>query len=550
MSKPEEKLQNPRRHHVLFLRHCVRSVKPTFSFNLESELGHHKTRFVKDYIASPLPQWGVPNDWCSPGSLKFLRGTGEYLMKHVFLSDSEPKDKDGKRKIQFQIISDTAHRDVDTSLAISQGMSKIAAETPSSRLETDGLSRINLDFKLFNPYKEGKNDPPPMCKKTFSKGRKHKDIFDRFKKVSSPRDGLYSTLKRVQKLGGTKKKGPLTLMDYVSNVTLSSHAIPQGPIHILKVIGEMMLYSRAMGDIDPVYLPDATLDDTYRILQWVFYLRSALGVDNVESASRGIVFADAVLKALQSRHLESSNDKQDFDTLVTIFVGHDSDMLALSTIFGLRWNLKAPYHRGKTGDDNEYMMTPPGSCMHFIHDFESKKVGLSYLYPVYLKESSNRKKKYQLNTKGDLKTVPMRLVNNTYDSKFSEDKSVMWFDSDDHANGMFGGMHVLNQELQASLQKYPEVLDCYTKFANESTAAISYTPSSVELPRETYDTEKAEHRLALRFFSLIGLVATFLVLLLLWSFKRKCCTSSSSYKKNIAYYKKVKTDEEVTDEKQ
>ena len=66
-----------RQHHFFFFRHCVRSAAADGEIDLE--LGKHYSKNAADYVGSPLPQWGVPEKWCTEA------GLGEYLYTSVLL---------------------------------------------------------------------------------------------------------------------------------------------------------------------------------------------------------------------------------------------------------------------------------------------------------------------------------------------------------------------------------------------------------------------------------------------------------------------------------
>jgi len=313
--------------------------------NLESETGHKVRRYIEDYIGSPLPNWNTPGDWCSPGSLKILKGTGRFIMRHLLPSGEQDE------KIRFRIVSDTSLRDVDTALAISLGLTE-AAEKKGS-VQADGLSEIGLDAPLFHPF--GKDDDGtarPTCEIKYTKDRMIEDKKARMVAVPAPHLDLHTMLERIQTLGGAGSAGTLTSLDFASEpLTLNSEGTFQGPVgNLLKKLAETMFYSRAMGDIEDVFLPDATLDDVYSAVQWTNYIRSVDAMDNPKSVSRGAVLADAILEALDSR-----DEGDDYDSLVTIFAGHDSDIHAIAAALGLRWNLGPPYNR--FGDCAECVVT-------------------------------------------------------------------------------------------------------------------------------------------------------------------------------------------------
>jgi len=113
--------------------------------------------------------------------------------------------------------------------------------------------------------------------------------------------------------------------------------------------------------------------------------------------------------------------------------------------------------------------------MHFINDFESGKVGMSYVYPVYLTDSKKGGSHYHHNSTGILEKTPLLLKPNWDDgeglSALSEDGSTTWIDSENAADEGSGGIQGLKQRLQTSLDKYPEAVDCYNLYSSRSDAS-------------------------------------------------------------------------------
>lgn len=64
----------PTRRQVFILRHCVRSTTTVVKYGVP-----HVTN-ASAYTNISLPAWGVPDEWCTPGGLALLEGTGAYLV--------------------------------------------------------------------------------------------------------------------------------------------------------------------------------------------------------------------------------------------------------------------------------------------------------------------------------------------------------------------------------------------------------------------------------------------------------------------------------------
>lgn len=96
----------PTRRQVFILRHCVRSTTTVVKYGVP-----HVTN-ASAYTNISLPAWGVPDEWCTPGGLALLEGTGAYLVS----SGAVPAHT------SLSVVSDTVQRDVDSANALMRGM--------------------------------------------------------------------------------------------------------------------------------------------------------------------------------------------------------------------------------------------------------------------------------------------------------------------------------------------------------------------------------------------------------------------------------------------
>lgn len=400
MAMTDKLLDHGRKFHTFLFRHCVRSTgKKVKLYNGDTRASNH----ASDYTDGELPQWNTPSEWCTETAMEIMQNTGSFLLENILLR----KAGGAKKRIRVQIISDTSQRDVDTSLALSLGI--INASLRYQDLQIDGLDDLRLDHALFEPLDSvsGANtNDAPRCAAYYSPSQTIIDIEQRLKAVPPPESGLEAMLALFEKIGGVGHSGTLFNITPPSTMYLNrTEKRLAGAINIVKFFAQMLFYSRA-GDIDPPFLPTATLDEVYQALEWAHWTRSVLSIDNVDAATQGAVVADAIIQSLQNGQYGGDYCADDYDVCATLFVGHDSTIDAVATALGLRWKLRPPYRSGGDGI-GEYLPTPPwGGAMYFMHEEQSNIVELAYLHPVY---SSKKTTAWKLNKTGILESVPMAL---------------------------------------------------------------------------------------------------------------------------------------------
>jgi hypothetical protein len=506
-----------RQHHVFVFRHCFRATGSTVKFQpfphpimntTDSTAQEEQQQYLynaSDFTASPLPHWNTPDMWCTEEGMSIMKETGKFLWNnkiHMIPTDNNNGEGSEKRvvRIQFQFITDTSQRDVDTSFALSEGLSEAAAESAeesssSLSIVIDGLDDLVYDPVLFSPLENKTNwqsshttstSAPasvPLCETLFTQEQLNHDIDLRLQQVPSPEPGLVATLQLLRDLGGVGPMGPPA-------APAAEEEGYEKYVSVVKLFAQMMFYSRASG-IQPPFLPNATRNEVYRLLDWVHWSRSVLYIDNVESVTEGAVLAQAVLEALEtgkynggssrSDHLDGAmqEDKDDYDIRITIIVGHDGNLNTLASALGVRWQLPAPYQSRRKDSP-----TPPGSALHFSHDMDSASLEMSFLYPVFGID-------WTLNNEtGILGCVPLSLVDSTSDA-FSNAVKV---DNDGateigaSADGR-SGVQLLREHLFSVLRVYPGAMECYD-------AAFSRTVSSSPMTHVDSNSNKVNWLIA------------------------------------------------------
>mmetsp|Transcript_37328 Transcript_37328/g.44543 ORF Transcript_37328/g.44543 Transcript_37328/m.44543 type:complete len:292 (+) Transcript_37328:469-1344(+) len=235
-----------------------------------------------------------------------------------------------------------------------------------------------------------------------------------------------------------------------------------------------MFYSRASG-VDPPFLPNATSGELYQFVEWIHWVSSVLRVDNVESATKGVVMTNAILESLENGHYNVKDSAtrylNDYDSSVSFFVGHDSDLDNVATALGIRWKLEPPY---RSGADNigEYTPTPPGASMHFEYDLESGIVELSYLYPVFpIEETTNI-----TSNLGNGGSIVMKKTPLVFSPLFNDMSGAVQISQEGQSTlisptistNKRGSLIALRQRLLSTLNKFPEATECYYKATNQS----------------------------------------------------------------------------------
>jgi hypothetical protein len=374
-----------------------------------------------------LPNWNVPKNWCTEAGMKQMQQTGSYLYNELLsTTNTGSSDGGGGRKLKFRFISDTSQRDIDTTFSLQEGISSaILSDTVNLDLYQDrrhddtigsssssssssiSLASTNVHTaeyipNLFQPFVSTTMSPTPMCTLSVTKEQRREEVQARLESiVPKPPYDIYRTLQLLQIDG-------LNMMnvDSINNVTITSDSYdrPQlrGMINFLKLVAQMIFYSRASGIVPRQFLYRITTSQLYTILlPYIYYTRSILNVGTTEAASRGALLTRTMMDALQldpPTNNEKNSDDENFDT-VTILVGHDTDLDAVATAMNMAWEFDVPYNTNNFINASFFQwwyMTPPGSAIYLRHETlknsddttgsmenDDTVVTMSYLHPIY-----------------------------------------------------------------------------------------------------------------------------------------------------------------------
>lgn len=198
----------------------------------------------------------------------------------------------------------------------------------------------------------------------------------------------------------------------------------------------------------------------YQIVEWIHCAGSVLRVDNVQSATKGVVMTNATLESLEQD--SASRCIKEYDSSATLFVGHDSDFANVATALGIRWKLEPPYKSG-TDDIGDYVPTRPGASIHFEYDLPTGELKLSYVYPVFPMDETD--------TDVVLKRVPLMFsptLNDMGGSVRISEKGLSTSISPTINSDKNSSLEALRQRLFSTLNRFPEASGCYLKATNQA----------------------------------------------------------------------------------
>ena len=417
--------------HVLLFRHCVRSTKDWVLWHdPNSKTAPHN---LQHYVREPLPEWNTPQNWCTEQAVETVRGTGDWIADTLL---RELATTTGSSPVRVRIISDTSQRDIDTALGLSLGMASRAFTDSITTLQ--GFDDIHYDERLFHPeYDAGDYSDylSESCQEDAeseeSRARYKRDVARRIEALDTPSLDMSETLQLLHTLVGLQNLKDAGVDPNAPIIEASDDGTElKGSVNLVSALADLAFFSRA-GDIDAPFMPNATNDQIYSLLEWSSYKRSLLHVGNAHAAIKGAVMAETIFESLA------------LENTVTVLVGHDDDLDDIATVLGLRWKLPPPYYCR----DAEYGPTPPGSALHFSLD--DNLVGMSFLYPVYFDSQHEQK----VNVTGILEAVPVLLLDrqDTLLPSISAGKMTL----------LQGGLPALRQRLLSRLSVYNGATECY-----------------------------------------------------------------------------------------
>lgn len=304
----------------------------------------------------PLPDWGVPDFWCTPGGGSIMRRTGEHLRKELFesLDDSF-----------VDVVSDSKQRDTYTSQMLLEGM---------LGLNNMAKARVRFDPVLFAPLHNN------ACTNPISDADLTAEVQRNLANIPYP-SNIEKACRLAEKFLGVGPAGHLA--DLSQSEVLASRggqAAIGGVVLVLKHFAQLLMYSFASGV--PYSLHDEpSPDEIYELYSWEGWYRRVAMSTNVSALKNA-----RVLRAIADM-LATPGPR------VTLIVGHDGNLNGLGEMLNLSWDAP-PY--------GNFSSTPPGSAIHFEADDETgNNITVNLRYPVFIDKSG------VTDTSGALLSVPL-----------------------------------------------------------------------------------------------------------------------------------------------
>jgi len=300
-------------------RHCVRTSDNDTA--------------LAPYTTHSMPDWGVPDGWCTAGGTEIMAKTGKDLV------DSFGFDPD---RVRF--ISDPMMRDADTAFYLMQGM---------------GIQHAAVDFDeiLFNPS---------ACIEDIASSE---DIAverrARFDKVPLPFD-YKTSLAEMQEIIGVGPAGRLEDIDGPdAGIVLDDQGQIVGAAQVMAEFGQAMLYAYASN----IPFLNVTDEQINKFAAWHAWWMNVLFVDNSLLTTYNAFLVHRILDDLKTA------------STTNVFAAHDANIDAIASILGLRWNA-SPYAPAET--NGELMPTPPGCGLLFEFDDDNEgAITVSFVHRVF-----------------------------------------------------------------------------------------------------------------------------------------------------------------------
>jgi hypothetical protein len=432
---------------------------------------------ASDYVADELPEWWVPDYWCTPKGMDLVENNGAWLVDSGIVSSDS----------HVELIADTySHRNVDTAYRLSLGIQDELEEDSST---VTGLELIRTNSFIFRPDDDG------TC--GFVTDGIDEAIQERLDSLPRPDINFRHALRLLEEIAGTGEVGSLVQtvplhpkFDYDDwNLT--------GAAALLQKFGEILFLARAGLDSQD-FAPDASVEQVYELLQYHHWFRSVLNVDNNWSAMSGAAWAKVAMLVLSKGALFGAPPHRSSSSTVTIITGHDDDLNTFATALGVNWDL--PEYQSHP----EFVPTPPSSGFHLVRDTDTDEVEASFLYPVYHKQGLQG---WETDFSGDLKRVPLIWKgNNSFKPRGQQ--------------SLVPSLADLESHFFSTLEKFPGAMDCYdataAKLAAQTSEAVplsaaGQTKVSSSSPVKNGGASSSAARFAVPLTVVVALLAAFVV---------------------------------------
>ena len=357
---------------VYVFRHCVRSTAGKVT-NAAAEF-----RRQTDYTNLPLPKWGVPQKWCTPGGVALIEGTGRWLA-------------DTMSQMNVSVVADPVERDGHSAMAFLLGLGRLVPVQYESSV-----------FDTLDP-----ETPPPLCTATFDRSAMEKAAKSRLDLLPLPQP-LADAEALLQELVGVGAAGPLAHLPRPQVIWTGQKVALNGSVNVLKRFSQNLFYAFASGVEYRTHRP-ISVDELYELVAWQHWYRSIVSLNaKYATASTPATLELRLMDACHHRHIEPRACRRPDVALLhlvlkalaepgsraTLFWGHDGNLDGLALLLDLAWD--APPFRG----GNAYLPTPPGSGLRFRADSNGVSAAdrrlRPHLYPLCPDTSSIHRHRFAL----------------------------------------------------------------------------------------------------------------------------------------------------------
>lgn len=293
---------------------------------------------MTEFTDLPMPDWGVPDFWCTPGGGSIIKSTGEHLRRELL---------DSLHDSVVDVVSDIPQRNVYTTEMLLEGMLG----------HNISHARLRLDPVLFNSFTGN------ACTNSYSEAETTAEVRRNLASIPYPSDPE-KAYRLAEKFLGIGPAGHLADLGQ-SEVFVShgGHVTLSGAFLVLKHFAQLILYAFASGV--PVNLHEKpSPDEIYEIYSWESWYRQVTHMTN-HTALKNTRALRAIADTLATP-----------GPRVTLIVGHDGQLNGLAELLNLSWDAP-PY--------GNLSSTPPGSAIHFEADDETgDNINVNFRYPVFM----------------------------------------------------------------------------------------------------------------------------------------------------------------------
>lgn len=326
---------------VLVMRHCIRSTPGDGIVDVKG------FEFFDNYSSTPWPAFGVPDYYCLPRGANIVKGTGKWLKRH------------GNLPMPVEVIADDVERDIATARALLSGM-----------MQTDNTS-FSIDSGPFNAA--------ASCQQ-LSLEERERAVSSQRQSIPTPEPAYSKLLAQLAAILQAKGETASWNTTKCSFEKAGKDGYLDGSCSAASQFVERFLMEWGGGM--EVAWNRLQFDEIPQLMLLHSWYRMVM-----DSVPEIVARSQASIVAALSAALADPGKNSD---VTRIFVGHDTQLNALSGALGLTWN----------PDPFPVNATLPGSALRF--DSDGSRVTMSYLFPANYSDDGD--------AMGSMMSVPAALV--------------------------------------------------------------------------------------------------------------------------------------------